>query len=69
MNELHYEVILTWDAADRIFVAEVPELPGCMAHGRTRAEALAAAEAAISLWVKSARRDGAPVPPAGLVIG
>ena len=30
-----YEIILYWSNADGVFVAEVPELPGCMAHGDT----------------------------------
>jgi len=55
-------VILYWDKDDEIFVAEVPELPGCMAHGSTRSDAMQAAEAAISLWIKTAHEDGIRVP-------
>ena len=62
MNESHYEIILYWDKADAIFVAEVPELPGCAAHGPTKAEALVHAEEAIGLWIDTAREDGIPVP-------
>jgi len=36
-----YEVILYWSNDDQAFIAEVPELPGCAAHGRTPDEALA----------------------------
>lgn len=39
-----YEIIIYWSAVDDAFVAEVPELPGCMTHGATREEALAMAE-------------------------
>lgn len=63
MAESLYEVIIYWDKTDAIFVAEVPELPGCMAHGATKSEAVLHAEEAITLWLESAREDGIPVPP------
>ena len=44
------------------FVAEVPELPGCMAHGSTYEAALAEAQEAISLWVDTATEFGDPIP-------
>ena len=69
MNESRYEIIVYWDKADEIFVAEVPELPGCMAHGPTRAEAMKAAEEAISLWLTTAMEDGMAIPePRGKLI-
>jgi predicted RNase H-like HicB family nuclease len=39
-----YEIIIFWSAEDNAYVAEVPELPGCMADGKTYQEALANAE-------------------------
>jgi predicted RNase H-like HicB family nuclease len=57
-----YEVILYWSDADQAFVAEVPELPGCMAHGPTAERALAEAQEAIQLWIDTAREFGDPVP-------
>ena len=62
MNESKYEVILYWDKDDEVFVAEVPELPGCMAHGSTKSGAIQAAEDAISLWLKTANEDGISIP-------
>ena len=62
MNESRYEIILYWDKADSLFVAEVPELPGCVAHGPTRAAAVESAEEAIALWIETAKEDGVPVP-------
>ena len=62
MKESRYELIIFWDKSDQIFVVDVPELRGCMAHGRTKAEAIANAEAAISLWIETAKEDGVPVP-------
>ena len=57
-----YEVIIFWSAEDGAFVAEVPELPGCMAHGATQEEALANAKQAETLWLDTAREFGDPIP-------
>lgn len=57
-----YEVIIYWSTEDGAFVAEVPELLGCMAHGSTYEEALAEAQNAIQLWVDTANEFGDPVP-------
>ncbi len=57
-----YEVIIYWNAEDQVFVAEVPELPGCAAHGGSPEAALAEAQEAISLWLDTAREFGDPVP-------
>jgi len=59
---LHYEIILYWSAEDKTFVAEVPELPGCMAHGASQEEALANVKEAMQLWIDTARECGDPVP-------
>ena len=32
---MNYEVIIYWSEEDQAFVAEVPELPGCLADGKT----------------------------------
>ena len=45
-----YQITLYWSDEDHAFVAEVPELPGCMAHGDTQEAALKHAKEAISLW-------------------
>ncbi len=57
-----YEIVLFWSKEDKAFVAEVPELPGCMADGATRQEAIANAETVIREWVETARELGRPVP-------
>lgn len=57
-----YEVILYWSDEDAAYVAEVPELPGCMAHGSSYEAALAEARQAIDLWVETAKELGDPVP-------
>jgi predicted RNase H-like HicB family nuclease len=57
-----YEIILFWSSEDQVFIAEVPELPGCMAHGETQESALASAKEAIALWLETALEFGDPVP-------
>ena len=57
-----YEIIIYWSNEDEVFVAEVPELAGCMAHGNTQADALANANDAIQLWIDTAEEFGDPVP-------
>ncbi|HEX6748691.1 MAG TPA: type II toxin-antitoxin system HicB family antitoxin [Longimicrobium sp.] len=59
-----YEVIIYWSAADDAFIAAVPELKGCMAHGATREAALANAQGAIAAWIATAREFGDPIPEA-----
>ncbi|MCG6869965.1 MAG: type II toxin-antitoxin system HicB family antitoxin [Gammaproteobacteria bacterium] len=57
-----YEIIMYWSDEDDAFVAEVPELPGCAAHGSTQEEALRNANEAIQLWIETAKEFGDPVP-------
>ena len=57
-----YEIILSWSADDSAFIAEVPELPGCMAHGDTQEEALANVKEAMRLWLDSASAIWDPIP-------
>ncbi|MGQ0657326.1 MAG: type II toxin-antitoxin system HicB family antitoxin [Chromatiales bacterium] len=57
-----YETIIYWSDEDQVFVAEVPELPGCTAHGATQEEALAHTKEAIKLWIDTAREFGDPIP-------
>ncbi len=57
-----YEVILYWSDADQAFIAEVPELSGCMAHGSSQETALANAKEAMYLWIDTAREFGDPIP-------
>ena len=57
-----YEVIIYWSNEDQVFIAEVPELPGCMAHGSSQEAAFAQASEAIQLWIDTAKEFGRPVP-------
>ncbi len=58
----NYEIILYWSTDDNAFVAEVPELAGCMADGKTRQEAIENAERIIKEWIEIALEDGEPIP-------
>lgn len=58
----NYEIILYWSSDDDAFIAEVPELPGCMADGKTRKEAIENAERVIKEWIDIAREDGEDIP-------
>ena len=57
-----YEMIIYWSKIDDCYLVEVPELPGCMADGKTRTEAIANAEIIIEEWLETAREDGRPIP-------
>ena len=57
-----YEIIIYWSNEDQAFIAEVPELPGCMAHGVTHEEALANIKSAMELWIKTAKEFNDPIP-------
>jgi predicted RNase H-like HicB family nuclease len=64
-----YEVIIYWSEDDDAYVAEVPELAGCMADGSTYQEALANAEVVIQEWLETARELGRAIPePKGRLI-
>jgi predicted RNase H-like HicB family nuclease len=59
-------MIVWWSQGDNAFVVDVPELPGCMARGNTRAEAIGNAEA---FWLQTAKEDGIPIPePKGRLV-
>jgi predicted RNase H-like HicB family nuclease len=64
-----YEVIIYWSDEDRAFIAEVPELPGCAADGKTHREALDNVEIIIQEWLQTARDLGRPIPkPKGRLV-
>ena len=65
---VRYEVII-WSDEDQVFIAEVPELAGCMADGQTYQEALSNAEGVIDEWIETAKELGRPIPePKGRLI-
>jgi predicted RNase H-like HicB family nuclease len=59
---MRYEIIIYWSREDQAFLAEVPELPGCMADGTSYEEALANAQSMIAEWIETAQTLGRPIP-------
>jgi predicted RNase H-like HicB family nuclease len=57
-----YEIIIYWSNEDVCYVAEVPELPGCLAHGESEETALSNAKEAIALWLDTAAEFNDPIP-------
>jgi predicted RNase H-like HicB family nuclease len=57
-----YQLVVYWSDEDRAYLAEAPELPGCVTHGRTEAEALKKGRDAIVSWLEAAEEFEAPVP-------
>jgi len=57
-----YEIIIYWSAEDQSYIAEVPELPGCMADGKTYQEALSNAEVIIQEWIETAKELKRSIP-------
>jgi len=58
----NYEIIIYWSDEDGAFVAEVPELPGCMADGKTYQEAVANVEVIVKEWIQAAKELDRPIP-------
>ena len=57
-----YEIIIHWSEEDNLFIAEVPELSGCMVHGDSYDNALKNIKEAIKLWIDTAKEFGDPIP-------
>ena len=57
-----YEIIIYWSEEDGAYLAEVPELPGCMADGQTYQEALTNVERVIQEWIETAKETGRSIP-------
>ncbi len=64
-----YEIIIFWSKEDNLFIAEVPELAGCMADGNSYAEALKNVEKVIEEWLETAKALNRPIPePKGRLV-
>ncbi|HXS48490.1 MAG TPA: type II toxin-antitoxin system HicB family antitoxin [Sphingomicrobium sp.] len=62
MKEPHYHINLFWSDEDGLWIADVPDLRGCMTHGHSRAEAIKNAAQAIEGWLETARDHGFDIP-------
>lgn len=64
-----YEIIIYWSSEDEAFIAEVPELPGCMADGASYQKALGNAVVIIQEWIETAKEIGRAIPePKGRLV-
>jgi len=57
-----YEIIIYWSDEDKSFIAEVPELPGCMSDGKTHADAIKNVQLIIEEWIETAKKLGRKIP-------
>ena len=66
---LKYEVIVYWSNDDKAFIAEMPELPGCMSDGKTPQDAMKNINIVAQEWIDTAHAQGRPVPkPKGRLV-
>lgn len=61
-KDYHYLINILWSEEDRCYIAEVPELEGCLTHGKTAEQALKNAKDAIASWIDAAKQMGHPIP-------
>ncbi len=59
---MKYEIVIYWSKEDDVFIAEVPELAGCMADGNTYIEAVENVQEVIQQWIETAKEIGRPIP-------
>ena len=62
MKNYKYEVVIYWSVDDNVYIAEVPELPGCLADGESYEEALKNVGLIIDEWIETARLLKRPIP-------
>lgn len=59
---MEYSIFIQYDTQDKIYVASIPELSGCIAHGDTREQAMQEIEVAKDLWLETAKEKHIPIP-------
>ena len=65
---LQYSVLIQYDGRDNIYVARIPELGGCMAHGDTQEDAMRELKIALELWIETAKESGIKIPEPTLFV-
>lgn len=61
-DENGYSVLIRYNPQEKLFVATVPELVGCMAQGTCKEEALQNVEKQKQKWIENARKEGRGIP-------
>jgi len=59
---IEYSVTIQYDKKDNIYIARIPELRGCVAHGDTREDSLKELAVAYELWIETAKEVGEEIP-------
>ena len=59
---LKYSILIQYDDTDNIYVAKIPELQGCMAHGKTYEDAMREIKIALELWIETAKDNEINIP-------
>jgi predicted RNase H-like HicB family nuclease len=62
INIPNYDISIYWSVEDKCYLAEVPDLPGCMADGKSLTEAAQNIEIIIHEWIECAIEDGDSIP-------
>ncbi|MDE2688246.1 MAG: type II toxin-antitoxin system HicB family antitoxin [Chloroflexota bacterium] len=62
MTQPKYEIVMYWSAEDNAVIAEVPELPGCVADGSTYEDALSMIQEVMDIWIETQKEMGHPIP-------
>ena len=57
-----YSILIQYDSSDDIYIARIPELSGCMAHGKTQEDAMKEIKIALKLWLETATESGIAIP-------
>ena len=57
-----YSILIQYDSSDNIYIASIPELRGCMAHGNTQEDAMREIKIALKLWIETATEIGIEIP-------
>ena len=64
-----YSILIQYDKTDNIYVARVPELNGCMAHGKTQEDAMREIKIALEMWIEELTESGKEIPEPVLFAG
>src|SRR5665213_2397491 len=62
-SENNYSMDMIWSGEDEAYLAQVRELPGSVADGKTAEEAFQNLQIVVQEWLETAREEGRPIPP------
>jgi len=57
-----YHINVFYSAEDKAFIADIPDLKYCSAHGKTPEAAVREVQVAMRAWLKSAKARGKRIP-------